>query len=148
MITTVTLNPSIDREYFVENHIPGNNKYIYDHKNRKVTPGGKGLIAAINLKRLGYSHVQNIGFVGGRQGMFFEKMVQEFKAGNVRVAREKNEQLQEIFNAMFMTTNPIPVKSALNLAGHEVGTVRPPLLELDENSKSKLKNILMENSLS
>jgi 1-phosphofructokinase len=79
MITTVTLNPSIDREYFVENHIPGNNKYIYDHKNRKVTPGGKGLIAAINLKRLGYSHVQNIGFVGGRQGMFFEKMVQEFK---------------------------------------------------------------------
>jgi 4-hydroxy-tetrahydrodipicolinate synthase len=81
-------------------------------------------------------------------GSDIKEMVQEFKAGNVRVAREKNEQLQEIFNAMFMTTNPIPVKSALNLAGHEVGTVRPPLLELDENSKSKLKNILMENSLS
>ena len=79
MITTVTLNPAIDREYFVKNHKPGDNKYIYDNEHLKVTPGGKGLLAAINLKKLGYSDVQNMGFVGGRQGLFFEKMVQEYK---------------------------------------------------------------------
>jgi len=79
MITTVTLNPSIDREYFVENHKPENDCYVYDNKNLKVSPGGKGLMAAINLKKLGYPDVQNMGFVGGRQGLFFEKMVQEYR---------------------------------------------------------------------
>ncbi|MFW5786965.1 MAG: 1-phosphofructokinase family hexose kinase [Halanaerobiales bacterium] len=77
MITTVTLNPAIDREYFIDQHQPGKNKYIYDDNNLKVTPGGKGLITAINLKNLGYNDVQNIGFIGGRQGLFFEKMVQD-----------------------------------------------------------------------
>lgn len=79
MITTVTLNPAIDREYFVKNHSPGDNNYIYNNEHLKVTPGGKGLIAAINLKKIGYQDVQNMGFVGGRQGLFFEKMVQEYK---------------------------------------------------------------------
>ncbi|MFW6035417.1 MAG: 1-phosphofructokinase family hexose kinase [Halothermotrichaceae bacterium] len=79
MITTVTLNPAIDREYFVTEHVPKENDYIYDEKDIKVYPGGKGLLTAIDIKRLGYSDVQNIGFVGGKQGLFFEKMVQEYK---------------------------------------------------------------------
>ncbi|HMA59339.1 MAG TPA: PfkB family carbohydrate kinase [Halanaerobiales bacterium] len=79
MITTVTLNPSIDREYFIDEHKPMKDQYIYDNENLKVYPGGKGLIAAINLKNLGYSDVQNIGFIGGKQGLFFEKMVQDFQ---------------------------------------------------------------------
>ena len=78
LITTVTLNPSIDREYFIDEHKPMKDQYIYDEENLKVYPGGKGLIAAINLKNLGYSDVQNIGFIGGKQGLFFEKMVQDF----------------------------------------------------------------------
>lgn len=79
MITTVTLNPAIDREYFVTEHIPKVHKYIYEDQDIKVYPGGKGLISAINLINLGYSDVQSIGFVGGKQGLFFEKMVQEYK---------------------------------------------------------------------
>jgi len=79
LITTVTLNPSIDREYFIDEHKAMKDQYIYDDENLKVYPGGKGLIAAINLKNLGYSDVQNIGFVGGKQGLYFEKMVQDYK---------------------------------------------------------------------
>ena len=79
MITTVTLNPAIDREYFVDKHRPSENEYIYNKEKLKVSPGGKGLIAAIDLKNLGYTDVQNMGFVGGRQGLFFEKMVQEHR---------------------------------------------------------------------
>lgn len=79
LITTVTLNPSIDREYFIDEHKPMKDQYIYNEENLKINPGGKGLIAAINLKNLGYSDVQNIGFIGGKQGLFFEKMVQDFK---------------------------------------------------------------------
>lgn len=79
MITTVTLNPAIDREYFVNRHVPEEHKYIYDEQDIRVYPGGKGLLTAINLRNLGYQDVQNMGFVGGRQGLFFEKMVQEYK---------------------------------------------------------------------
>ena len=79
MITTVTLNPSIDREYFIEGHNIGEDCYIYNNENLRVSPGGKGLMAAINLKELGYPDVQNMGFVGGRQGLFFEQMVQEYR---------------------------------------------------------------------
>ena len=78
MITTVTLNPAIDREYFVENIDEMDNHFIYQRENLKVYPGGKGVLSAINLKKLGYPDVQNIGFIGGKQGLFFEKMVQEY----------------------------------------------------------------------
>lgn len=77
MITTVTLNPAIDREYFVDENEVMKNQFIYNDRDLKVYPGGKGLISAINFKSLGYKDVQNIGFVGGKQGMFFEKMVQD-----------------------------------------------------------------------
>lgn len=78
MITTVTLNPAIDREYFVDNNEVMKNQFIYNEKDLKVYPGGKGLISAVNFKALGYHDVQNIGFVGGKQGLFFEKMVQKY----------------------------------------------------------------------
>ena len=77
LITTVTLNPAIDREYFVDKNEVMKNQFIYEDQDLKVYPGGKGLISAINFKGLGYEDVQNIGFVGGKQGMFFEKMVQK-----------------------------------------------------------------------
>mgnify|MGYP006284291437 CR=1 FL=1 len=80
-------------------------------------------------------------------GAEIKEMVQAYKSGNVEVAKDKNAELQEIFNAMFISTNPIPVKAALNMVGQEVGPVRPPLLDLEEELKEKLKNILGENRL-
>lgn len=77
MITTVTLNPAIDREFFIRDYKPGFHQFVYDDEKIRVSPGGRGLRSAINFKQLGYEDVQNIGFVGGRQGLFFEKMVQE-----------------------------------------------------------------------
>ncbi|WP_027340671.1 1-phosphofructokinase family hexose kinase [Halonatronum saccharophilum] len=77
MITTVTLNPAIDREYFVKENKPNLHQYIYDDEGVKVSPGGKGVLSAINLKNLGHEDVQNIGFVGGKQGLFFERLVQD-----------------------------------------------------------------------
>ncbi|GAB6098798.1 1-phosphofructokinase family hexose kinase [Halanaerocella petrolearia] len=79
MITTVTLNPAIDREYFVSENTPKEHQYIYTDQDINITPGGKGVLSGISLKNLGHSDVQNIGFVGGRQGLFFERMVQEHK---------------------------------------------------------------------
>ena len=96
MITTVTLNPAIDREYFVETNDPGNHQYIYEDDGIRVSPGGKGLLSAINLRNMGYSDVQNIGFVGGKQGLFFERMVQDHQV-TTNYVYTKNEIRNNIF---------------------------------------------------
>ena len=80
-------------------------------------------------------------------GNKIKEMVSSYKKGNVDEAKTKNAELNEIFNAMFITTNPIPVKAALNIIGREVGPVRPPLLDLEEELSKKLKNILKGNGL-
>jgi len=40
---------------------------------------------------------------------------------------------------MFVTTNPIPVKAALNLLGHRVGGLRLPLVEADEAETAAIR---------
>ena len=46
-------------------------------------------------------------------------------------ARAQDADLQGLYAALAVTTNPIPVKAALNLLGHEVGGLRLPLVEAD-----------------
>ena len=45
---------------------------------------------------------------------------------------EIDASLRDVFDAMFCTASPIPVKAALNLLGHDVGGLRLPLVEADE----------------
>ena len=49
-------------------------------------------------------------------------------AGDEAAAAAINEQLQPLFKTLFVTANPIPVKTAMNLLGHEVGSLRLPLV--------------------
>src|SRR5690554_7109723 len=90
MITTVTLNPALDRVYYVSEHGPGESEYIYEEQAIRVYPGGKGLLSAIDLVKLGNKDVQNLGFVGGKQGLFFEKMVQEYRVTTNYIYTDKD----------------------------------------------------------
>ena len=45
---------------------------------------------------------------------------------------EIDAELRHVYKAMFCTSSPIPVKTALNLLGHDVGGLRLPLVEADE----------------
>ena len=56
--------------------------------------------------------------------------------------REIDAQLQEVYAAMGVTTNPIPVKAALNLLGHDVGGLRLPLVEADERETAVVRTAL------
>ncbi|AFY35199.1 4-hydroxy-tetrahydrodipicolinate synthase [Calothrix sp. PCC 7507] len=80
-------------------------------------------------------------------GTQLQQMIQAFSAGNVQVATEIHLQLFPLFKALFITTNPIPVKKALNLQGWEVGSTRPPLCEADLEVSRKLEVVLKELSL-
>ena len=47
-----------------------------------------------------------------------------------------------LIDALFCEVNPIPVKTALNLMGREVGPLRAPLYEMEEEHQAKLKKAL------
>ena len=53
----------------------------------------------------------------------------------------------KLTNALFIETNPIPVKTAMNLMGFEVGSLRLPLCEMEDSNLETLKTILKENKL-
>lgn len=48
--------------------------------------------------------------------------------GDLEAAAAEDAALHELYKALFVTANPIPVKAALNLLGHEVGGLRLPLV--------------------
>jgi 4-hydroxy-tetrahydrodipicolinate synthase len=55
--------------------------------------------------------------------------------------------LRDIYAAMGVTTNPIPVKAALELAGHPVGGLRLPLVEADEGERGQIRAVLERHGL-
>jgi 4-hydroxy-tetrahydrodipicolinate synthase len=75
-------------------------------------------------------------------GNQLQQMIQAFSAGKVALASEIHLQLFPLFKALFLTTNPIPVKKALKLQGWEVGSSRLPLGEADSDVSDKLKVVL------
>jgi 4-hydroxy-tetrahydrodipicolinate synthase len=60
---------------------------------------------------------------------------------------EIDASLRDIYEVMGITTNPIPVKAALELAGHRVGGLRLPLVEADEHERSQISAVLERHGL-
>ncbi len=67
--------------------------------------------------------------VAGRE---FRRMIDLAQAGDIEGARAVDAGLQELFRALAVTTNPIPIKAAMNLMGFDAGGLRLPLVEADE----------------
>jgi 4-hydroxy-tetrahydrodipicolinate synthase len=61
--------------------------------------------------------------------------------------REIHADLQDFFRALTVTTNPIPVKAALNLLGHPVGGLRLPLVEADQRELEVISAALERRGL-
>lgn len=60
---------------------------------------------------------------------------------------EIDASLQDIYAAMGVTTNPIPVKAALEMAGHPVGGLRLPLVEADDAERAQIRAALERHGL-
>lgn len=72
------------------------------------------------------------------------EMISRFKSNDPETARKIHFQLMPVFDAMSITTNPIPVKAALQLMGHDVGAPRLPLPEATKDQQDALRKILKE----
>ncbi|MEG3929691.1 4-hydroxy-tetrahydrodipicolinate synthase [Microcoleus sp. T3_B1] len=77
-------------------------------------------------------------------GEQLQQMIKAFEAGQVQVATQIHLQLFDLFKALFLTTNPIPVKTALKLQGWDVGSTRPPLCDPPVEVTQKLKDVLSQ----
>lgn len=69
-------------------------------------------------------------------------MIKAFEAGEMDEARRLHYRLQPLHRAMFLETNPIPVKTALAMMGMIDGEMRLPLVAMSEAAKAKLASAM------
>ena len=75
-------------------------------------------------------------------GKEIKEMLGAFAAGEVKRAQELHNHLFPMFKGLFITTNPVPVKEALNMLGMDVGGLRLPLCQANEAEKIQLQQLL------
>jgi 4-hydroxy-tetrahydrodipicolinate synthase len=69
-----------------------------------------------------------------------KEMIRLYNEGDTDAARQIDEELKPLVDILGVTINPIPVKAALNLLGHEVGGVRLPLVEATETEIEEIRS--------
>jgi 4-hydroxy-tetrahydrodipicolinate synthase len=60
---------------------------------------------------------------------------------------EIDASLRDLYATLFITSNPIPLKAALNLLGHDVGVPRLPLVEASEAEQAQVRAMLERHGL-
>ncbi len=71
-----------------------------------------------------------------------KELIGRFKAGDVAGAAALDAELQPALELLRVTTNPVGIKRALELLGHEVGGLRLPLVEADELETAAIRGCL------
>ena len=71
----------------------------------------------------------------------------EYLKGNTKTASEMQIKYTGLINALFSDVNPVPIKTAMNLLGYDVGPCRLPLYKMDKAKTEKLKQMLKELKL-
>ncbi|WP_050181398.1 4-hydroxy-tetrahydrodipicolinate synthase [Domibacillus robiginosus] len=91
-----------------------------------LSVGGTGIISVA-------SHVA---------GKEMKQMVNAYLGGDVQTAASIHQALLPLFRGLFAAPNPVPVKTALQMKGLDVGGVRLPLLPLTEEERTTLSTLL------
>ena len=117
---------------------------------RTVTPPEFGIYSgddSLTLPLLAVGGTGVVSIASHLVGLQLQEMITAFKNGKLETAQRYHLQLFPLFRGLFLSTNPIPVKTALKLQGWDVGTLRSPLSELSPDLETKLKDVLANLSL-
>jgi len=71
-----------------------------------------------------------------------QQMIAAYFAGDVNTARSIHIELMPFFKVIFITTNPIPIKTAVNLMGLNGGTFRPPMVLPTPAETEQLRTVM------
>lgn len=74
-------------------------------------------------------------------------LYETYKEGNTEEARKIHYYLNPLNEALFLESNPIPVKAALNLMGMIGDEIRSPLCSMSDENLSRLKTVLKNAGL-
>lgn len=77
-------------------------------------------------------------------GQRIKEMIDAYFDGKVDKARRLHGELFPLFKGLFITTNPIPLKEALNMMGIDVGGLRLPLTGASESEKDQIRRLLLD----
>ncbi len=87
----------------------------------------------------GYGVVSVASHLVGNQ---IREMIDSYISGKIEVAARIHRHLMPLINAIFIVSNPIPIKYALNYVGFPVGKTRLPLTEPDEKTAAVIRDTL------
>ncbi len=77
-------------------------------------------------------------------GLLIKEMVDSYFSGRVDRAKELHLKLFPLFKVLFITTNPVPVKAAVNMIGIESGIPRLPLVAATPQEAEAVRKVMAE----
>ena len=80
-------------------------------------------------------------------GPQIRQMIELIETGDVPAARKIHEDLSPLFNALFITSNPIPLKAALEMLGLPAGVPRLPLVPATPEERGRVRKALEDAGL-
>jgi len=80
-------------------------------------------------------------------GKDIKRMINAIDEEKLDEAEEINNKLTELFETMFITTNPVPVKGAMNMLGFKCGKPRLPLVDLTKEEGKIVQEVLKKYGL-
>ncbi|MGD2404302.1 4-hydroxy-tetrahydrodipicolinate synthase [Bacillus velezensis] len=106
--------------------------YVYSGDDGLTLPilavGGRGVVSVA-------SHIV---------GSDMQQMIKNYTNGQMATAALIHQKLLPIMKELFKAPNPAPVKTALQLKGLDVGSVRLPLIPLNEDERLSLSSVISE----
>lgn len=113
-------------------HLCGDEIELYSGNDDQIVPilslGGQGVISVLSNVAPKETH----------------DIVAKFLEGDIQGSRELQLRALPLIQALFCEVNPIPVKTAMNLMGKEVGPLRGPLCEMEPANVEKLAKAMEE----
>jgi 4-hydroxy-tetrahydrodipicolinate synthase len=110
-------------------------------------PNGFEVYSGDDWATFGYCCLGAVGVISVAShvaGDRMNRMVELVEQGDLGSARKIHEELLPIYRALFIVSNPIPVKAAMRLAGQPVGAPRLPLVAATEDEIGRVKAAMEE----
>jgi 4-hydroxy-tetrahydrodipicolinate synthase len=116
----------------------------------RAAPDGFEVYCGDDWATFGFACLGAVGVISVASNLGGERLGQMLdlvEAGDVPGARKIHYDLLPLFDCLFITSNPIPVKAAMSLIGHPVGPPRLPLVPATDDEVGKIRKGLQESGV-
>jgi 4-hydroxy-tetrahydrodipicolinate synthase len=113
-------------------------------------PDGFDVYSGDDWAAFGYVCLGAVGVVSVAShlvGPQMHQLIDLIQTGDIPAARKIHETLSPLFNALFITSNPIPVKAALQMLGRGAGPTRLPLVPATPDEEARVRAALEDAGL-